>query len=173
MNYNGDGTVNMWQGMLAGAGAGFTQVVATQPMEIIKLRMQIAAKQGGDMAKMRCAYHGSHCCMTKDSRSFLFSLRLHSAVDHVKRLKLRGLYRYTSATLLRDVPFSLIFFPLYSHLKDTFTPEGELRIECYSNASAHRLLCCVQVVRRPSSACLRRVLWLVLLVRRRPLPWMW
>ena len=39
------------------------------------------------------------------------------AVQVVRSLGLSGLYRGTSATLLRDVPYSLIFFPLYAYLK--------------------------------------------------------
>lgn len=39
----------------------------------------------------------------------------------VRQLGLVGLYRGASACLLRDIPFSAIYFPAYSHLKrDTF-----------------------------------------------------
>lgn len=40
-----------------------------------------------------------------------------SAMWIVKNLGLAGLYKGASACLLRDVPFSAIYFPSYSHLK--------------------------------------------------------
>ena len=35
-----------------------------------------------------------------------------------------GLYRGASACLLRDIPFSAIYFPTYSHLKKDVFKEG-------------------------------------------------
>jgi solute carrier family 25 aspartate/glutamate transporter 12/13 len=78
------------QGMLAGAIAGFSQVIATNPMETAKINAQMAAVQGG---------------ANKTSWTI------------VKELGLRGLYRGTPATLMRDVPFSFIFFPTSSYLR--------------------------------------------------------
>ena len=87
-------------GILSGAMAGFTQVIATNPMEAVKIRMQIATGSGsGD-----------------------FSRR--STMDVVKELGLRGLYRGSSATLSRDIPFSMIFFQLSSSLKESFRKPG-------------------------------------------------
>lgn len=40
-----------------------------------------------------------------------------SAMWIVKNLGLKGLYKGASACLLRDVPFSAIYFPAYNHLK--------------------------------------------------------
>ncbi len=40
-----------------------------------------------------------------------------SAMWIVRNLGLKGLYKGASACLLRDVPFSAIYFPTYSHLK--------------------------------------------------------
>ena len=42
----------------------------------------------------------------------------------VKNLGLVGLYKGASACLLRDVPFSAIYFPTYNHLKRDFFGEG-------------------------------------------------
>jgi solute carrier family 25 (mitochondrial aspartate/glutamate transporter), member 12/13 len=39
------------------------------------------------------------------------------AVHIVRQLGLLGLYKGASACLLRDIPFSAIYFPAYSHLK--------------------------------------------------------
>ena len=38
----------------------------------------------------------------------------------ISELGLRGLYRGTAATWLRDVPFSIVFFPLFANLKTAF-----------------------------------------------------
>ncbi|ORZ13361.1 mitochondrial carrier domain-containing protein [Lobosporangium transversale] len=81
-------------GMLAGATAGFCQVIATNPMEIVKIQMQLA---------------GSQKLTPNEQRP--------TAMSIVRSLGLRGLYRGTPATLLRDVPFSIIFFPLNSYIK--------------------------------------------------------
>jgi solute carrier family 25 aspartate/glutamate transporter 12/13 len=42
----------------------------------------------------------------------------------VRNLGLMGLYKGASACLLRDVPFSAIYFPTYSHLKRDFFGES-------------------------------------------------
>ena len=42
----------------------------------------------------------------------------------VKNLGLVGLYKGATACLLRDVPFSAIYFPTYNHLKRDFFGEG-------------------------------------------------
>jgi len=82
--------------VLAGAGAGFCQVVATNPMEIVKIRLQVAGEQG----------------------------QHRSLVEVVKELGLKGLYHGAGATLMRDVPFSMIYFSLYGRLKRYFTNEN-------------------------------------------------
>ncbi|TYZ57798.1 hypothetical protein PybrP1_012036 [[Pythium] brassicae (nom. inval.)] len=80
--------------VLAGAGAGFAQVVATNPTEIVKIRLQT---QAGLPAHER-----------------------QSAAQVVRSLGLRGLYKGAGACLLRDIPYAVIFFPLYAELRDAF-----------------------------------------------------
>lgn len=72
-------------GALAGASAGLCQVIATNPMEIVKIQMQVAATStvSGEV----------------------------TAAGIVRQLGVRGLYKGTATTLLRDVPFSFLFFP--------------------------------------------------------------
>ncbi|KAI1075865.1 mitochondrial carrier [Whalleya microplaca] len=81
--------------LLAGGSAGACQVVFTNPLEIVKIRLQVQ----GEVAK---AAQGA---------------QKRSAMWIVKNLGLAGLYKGASACLLRDVPFSAIYFPSYSHLK--------------------------------------------------------
>lgn len=90
---NGDGKIKLWQEIASGGSAGLIQVAATNPMEIVKLRMQLQGEGGGPKL---------------------------SAADTIKQLGLRGLYRGTAACWLRDVPFSFIFFPLFANLKTAF-----------------------------------------------------
>ncbi|KAF1991952.1 calcium-binding mitochondrial carrier protein Aralar1 [Aulographum hederae CBS 113979] len=81
--------------MLAGGTAGACQVVFTNPLEIVKIRLQVQ----GEIAK------------TAEGAP------KRSAMWIVKNLGLVGLYKGASACLLRDVPFSAIYFPTYNHLK--------------------------------------------------------
>jgi solute carrier family 25 aspartate/glutamate transporter 12/13 len=45
----------------------------------------------------------------------------------VRNLGLMGLYKGASACLLRDVPFSMIYFPTYSHLKRDMFGESQTK----------------------------------------------
>lgn len=88
-----------WE-LFAGGAAGGCQVVFTNPLEIVKIRLQVA----GEIAK---AEGGDRVAR--------------GAVHIVRSLGLVGLYKGASACLLRDIPFSAIYFPAYAHLKkDTF-----------------------------------------------------
>ncbi len=44
---NGDGRIRLWQEVAAGGSAGLIQVAATNPMEIVKLRMQLQGETPG------------------------------------------------------------------------------------------------------------------------------
>lgn len=46
------------------------------------------------------------------------------AVHIIRQLGLLGLYKGASACLLRDMPFSAIYFPAYAHLKKDVFGEG-------------------------------------------------
>lgn len=88
-------------GMFAGALAGTTQVIATNPMETVKIRMQMAA-------------------ITSAKSGVLIVNSVPSTFSVIKDLGLRGLYRGSFATLSRDVPFSMIFFELFASFKSFF-----------------------------------------------------
>ncbi|ROW02894.1 hypothetical protein VSDG_01692 [Cytospora chrysosperma] len=90
------GKIQLGAELLAGGSAGACQVVFTNPLEIVKIRLQVqgeAVKKGVENAPKR------------------------SAMWIIRNLGLVGLYKGASACLLRDVPFSAIYFPTYSHLK--------------------------------------------------------
>ena len=94
----------IWWGweILAGGAAGGCQVVFTNPLEIVKIRLQVQ----GEVAK---SVEGAP---------------KRSAMWIVRNLGLVGLYKGASACLLRDVPFSAIYFPTYNHLKKDFFGES-------------------------------------------------
>lgn len=77
--------------------------VFTNPLEIVKIRLQVQ----GEVAK------------TVDGAP------KRSAMWIVRNLGLVGLYKGASACLLRDMPFSAIYFPTYSHLKKDFFGETQ------------------------------------------------
>jgi solute carrier family 25 aspartate/glutamate transporter 12/13 len=77
--------------------AGCSQVIFTNPLEIVKIRLQVAGEIAGG-AKVR-------------------------ALEVVKELGLFGLYKGAKACLLRDIPFSAIYFPTYAHTKAKFADE--------------------------------------------------
>ncbi|ODA81730.1 hypothetical protein RJ55_00233 [Drechmeria coniospora] len=89
------GNIQLGAEILAGASAGGCQVVFTNPLEIVKIRLQVQ----GEVAKS------------------VDGTPKRSAMWIVRNLGLVGLYKGASACLLRDVPFSAIYFPTYSHLK--------------------------------------------------------
>jgi len=91
------GKIPRWGEVLAGACAGGSQVIFTNPLEIVKIRLQVAGEVVGG-AKVR-------------------------AWTVVKELGLMGLYKGARACLLRDVPFSAIYFPAYAHTKAMFADE--------------------------------------------------
>jgi hypothetical protein len=100
--------------MAAGAVAGALQVVVTCPMEMVKIRLQTQAM------------------LPKHLQS--------TAGEVLRELGLRGLYRGAAATLMRDIPFSIIFFP------------GEIYVWAdYGHGHEHRS----QVMRMQKSSSLR------------------
>lgn len=92
------GNIPLWSEILAGACAGGSQVIFTNPLEIVKIRLQVAGEIAGG-SKVR-------------------------AWSVVKDLGLFGLYKGAKACLLRDVPFSAIYFPAYAHVKAKFADEN-------------------------------------------------
>lgn len=96
------GTIPLHAEILAGSSAGGAQVIFTNPLEIVKIRLQI---QGQLIGKLNA-----------DGEVIV----KRSAMQIVRQLGLAGLYKGVGACLLRDVPFSAIYFPTYAHLKSYF-----------------------------------------------------
>ncbi|OLY82026.1 Mitochondrial substrate carrier family protein X [Smittium mucronatum] len=105
--------ISLLDGMISGGVAGFCQVIATNPMEIVKIQLQIATQPtpqaSGSLANSTLS--NSSSMLVNQSVAAVKPQNV-TALEIVHRLGLKGLYRGTLATLLRDVPFSVIFFPL-------------------------------------------------------------
>jgi len=86
-----DGSIPLLAEILAGGCAGGSQVIFTNPLEIVKIRLQVAGE------------------ITTGPRV--------SALNVLRDLGLFGLYKGAKACFLRDIPFSAIYFPVYAHCK--------------------------------------------------------
>ena len=78
--------------LLAGGGGGLSQIVVTNPMEIVKVRLQTQAKD----------------------------VKQKNSLDLIKELGVRGLYNGSALTLARDIPSSAVFFALYTAMKQVY-----------------------------------------------------
>uniref|UniRef100_A0A9J7YZ85 Solute carrier family 25 member 13 n=1 Tax=Cyprinus carpio carpio TaxID=630221 RepID=A0A9J7YZ85_CYPCA len=92
-----DGSIPIPAEILAGGCAGGSQVIFTNPLEIVKIRLQVAGE------------------ITTGPRV--------SALSVIRDLGFFGLYKGAKACFLRDIPFSAIYFPCYAHTKATLTDE--------------------------------------------------
>uniref|UniRef100_A0A8C0IZV4 Mitochondrial glutamate carrier 2 n=1 Tax=Chelonoidis abingdonii TaxID=106734 RepID=A0A8C0IZV4_CHEAB len=101
--------------MLAGCGAGACQVVVTSPMEMLKIQLQDAGRLDGPLAPFsqppqdRPYTTGTASAFKRPSATVI-------ARDLLKTQGLVGLYKGLGVTLLRDVPFSIIYFPLFANI---------------------------------------------------------
>lgn len=93
-----DGYIPLWGEIMAGALAGGSQVIFTNPLEIVKIRLQVS----GEVASGQRIRAGSV----------------------MRELGFRGLYKGARACFLRDIPFSAIYFPTYAHAKVAFQDEN-------------------------------------------------
>jgi len=84
--------------ILAGAAGGLFQDIFTNPLEIVKVRLQVADSRSGKQL---------------------------SPIEVTKELGFAGLYQGVGVCLARDVPFSAIYFPAFAHLKEAWIPAGE------------------------------------------------
>uniref|UniRef100_A0A8C7VX92 Mitochondrial glutamate carrier 1 n=1 Tax=Oncorhynchus mykiss TaxID=8022 RepID=A0A8C7VX92_ONCMY len=104
--------------MLAGCGAGTCQVIITTPMEMLKIQLQDAGRiDHRDLIKAQRKLMSQAAVRAPGGP---VELRSHTAMQLTRELLrsqgIAGLYKGLGATLLRDVPFSIIYFPLFANL---------------------------------------------------------
>uniref|UniRef100_A0A6M2DLJ3 Mitochondrial glutamate carrier 2 n=1 Tax=Xenopsylla cheopis TaxID=163159 RepID=A0A6M2DLJ3_XENCH len=88
--------------MVAGGLAGLCQIVITTPMELLKIQMQDAGRIAAQNKKAGKP-------VAKISATKL-------TLGLIKEKGILGLYKGTGATMLRDVSFSVVYFPLFATL---------------------------------------------------------
>ncbi|KAM6131923.1 LOW QUALITY PROTEIN: electrogenic aspartate/glutamate antiporter SLC25A12, mitochondrial [Phoenicopterus ruber ruber] len=115
-----DGSIPLPAEVLAGGCAGASQVIFTNPLEIVKIRLQVAGE------------------ITTGPRV--------SALSVIKDLGLLGLYKGAKACFLRDIPFSAIYFPVYAQSKLMLADENcQVEGNLLAAGSHCRCACCFLV----------------------------
>lgn len=102
-----DGTLPVTRQMAAGGLAGFCQIVITTPMELLKIQLQDA----GRLAAQSCIKSGNGTAAITPKMS-----ATSIALDLFRSKGIFGLYKGLGATMLRDVSFSVVYFPLFANL---------------------------------------------------------
>ena len=88
--------------MVSGGLAGLCQIIITTPMELLKIQLQDAGR-----VSAKGAIEGDAIVATSATA---IALKL------IKTKGIFGLYKGTAATMLRDVSFSVVYFPLFANL---------------------------------------------------------
>ncbi|XP_053576192.1 mitochondrial glutamate carrier 1 [Bombina bombina] len=108
-----DGKLTLIKEMLAGCGAGTCQVIVTTPMEMLKIQLQDAGRLAAQR-KMMAAQAGVNGVTAEPVPARPTAIQI--SRDLLKSKGIAGLYKGLGATLLRDVPFSIVYFPLFANL---------------------------------------------------------
>lgn len=121
--------------MLAGCGAGMCQVIVTTPMEMLKIQLQdagrLAAQQQKPVMMSSSKIVAANPVLSRsfNSGAVVTAPRAVSATQIAKELLntqgIQGLYRGLGATLIRDVPFSVVYFPLFANLNKLGKPSPD------------------------------------------------
>uniref|UniRef100_A0A8C9QFI2 Mitochondrial glutamate carrier 2 n=1 Tax=Spermophilus dauricus TaxID=99837 RepID=A0A8C9QFI2_SPEDA len=109
---------NLKMEMLAGCGAGMCQVVVTCPMEMLKIQLQDAGRLAAPHQSSTSAPSSSRSYTTGSASTHKRPSATLIAWELFRTQGLAGLYKGLGATLLRDIPFSIIYFPMFANLNN-------------------------------------------------------
>uniref|UniRef100_A0A667WJT6 Mitochondrial glutamate carrier 1 n=1 Tax=Myripristis murdjan TaxID=586833 RepID=A0A667WJT6_9TELE len=101
--------LTVFKEMMAGCGAGMCQVVVTTPMEMLKIQLQDAGRLAAQQRK--------------PAPQAVSATQIAKELLHTQGIQ--GLYKGLGATLMRDVPFSIVYFPLFANLNRLGKPSPE------------------------------------------------
>ncbi|XP_004547637.1 solute carrier family 25 member 55a isoform X2 [Maylandia zebra] len=127
--------LTVFKEMLAGCGAGMCQVIVTTPMEMLKIQLQdagrLAVQQQKPVMMTPTKLVATNAVLSRSYNSgmVISAPRAVSATQIAKELLqtqgIQGLYKGLGATLMRDVPFSIVYFPLFANLNRLGKPSPE------------------------------------------------
>lgn len=124
-------TINYAVEIISGACAGACQLLITNPMDITKIRMQLEGQK-------KIVPLGSGVIIQPPSFTKV-----------VRELGFPGVYRGATSCLLRDIPFSAIYFPTYTAIKEMLVNQDPEPLN--RRATATRLLIAGTLAAIPAS----------------------
>ncbi|XP_062051598.1 mitochondrial glutamate carrier 1 isoform X2 [Lepus europaeus] len=116
--------------MLAGCGAGTCQVIVTTPMEMLKIQLQDAGRLAAQR-KILAAQAQLSAQPSVEAQAAPRPTAVQLTRDLLRTRGIAGLYKGLGATLLRDVPFSVVYFPLFANLNQLGRPAPEEKSPFY------------------------------------------
>ncbi|CAH1108790.1 unnamed protein product [Psylliodes chrysocephalus] len=99
-----DGSLPLYRQLMAGACTAVCQMIVTTPMELFKIQMQ-------DQGRISAGASGPNTFQV--------------VMGILKTDGIAGCYKGLNATMLRDIPFSMIYFPLFANLNEACPQQAD------------------------------------------------